>query len=129
MAIDDNPTDYDDPQVWEDHVRVFREAVPERIDFVFTSESYGDELARRMSARHISCDPDRAAIPVSGSGVRADPVANWRYLAPPVRAYLTRRVVVLGAESSGTTTTTRALAEHYWTVGVRSTRGSTARRS
>ena len=38
-------------------------------------------------------------------------MAHWRHLAPPVRAWFTRRVVVIGAESTGTTTLARALAE------------------
>ena len=37
-------------------------------------------------------------------------MANWAFLAPPVRGWLARRVVVVGAESTGTTTMARALA-------------------
>jgi NadR type nicotinamide-nucleotide adenylyltransferase len=50
--------------------------------------------------------------------VRADPLACWEYLAPCVRAYFCKRVCVVGAESSGTTTLAAALAAHYNTVWV-----------
>jgi HTH-type transcriptional regulator, transcriptional repressor of NAD biosynthesis genes len=112
-AVDDHPMDLGDPAVWDAHMAVFRAAVPEPVDAVFTSEAYGDELARRFGARSVRVDPGRTRHPVSGTAVRADPVANWHHLGPAVRAALTRRIVVLGAESTGTTTMARALAAHY----------------
>lgn len=98
-----------------------REAVPERVDAVFVAEpyaesygeSYGDELGRRFGAESVGVDPDRTRFPVSGAAVRADLAGSWDFLEPPVRAALTRRVVVLGAESTGTTTMALALADHY----------------
>ncbi|MBC9715279.1 AAA family ATPase [Streptomyces sp. TRM66268-LWL] len=112
-AVDDIPVDLHDPEVWAAHMAVFRAAVPDEVDAVFTSEAYGDELARRFGARHECVDVSRSRFPVSGTAVRKDPVGNWEFLAGPVRAALARRVVVLGAESTGTTTMARALTEHY----------------
>ncbi|MGA5494866.1 AAA family ATPase [Streptomyces cinereoruber] len=112
-AVDDHPVDLHDPDVWEAHMRVFRAAVPERVDAVFTSEPYGEELGRRFGAASVLVDPDRVRFPVSGTAVRADPAGCWDFLEAPVRAALTRRVVVLGAESTGTTTMALALADHY----------------
>ncbi|WP_329212589.1 AAA family ATPase [Streptomyces sp. NBC_00683] len=112
-AVDDTPMDLNDPLIWDAHMAVFTGAVPEQVDAVFTSESYGDELARRFGARSVLVDPGRTVFPVSGTAVRADPAGSWDFLEPPVRAALTRRIVVLGAESTGTTTLARALTEHY----------------
>ncbi|MEO3975454.1 AAA family ATPase [Streptomyces sp. CAU 1734] len=112
-AVDDIPMDTGDPAVWDAHMAVFHAAVPEPVDAVFTSEAYGEELGRRFGARAVSVDPERNLFPVSGTAVRRDPAACWGFLRPPVRAALTRRVVVLGAESTGTTTMARALATHY----------------
>ncbi|MEE6258825.1 AAA family ATPase [Plantactinospora sonchi] len=110
-VVDDHPVDYADPRAWEAHCAVFRRAVGDTaVDAVFSSEAYGEELARRFAATHVCVDRDRAVVPVSGTAVRADPVAYWRHLAPPVRAWFTRRVVAVGAESTGTTTLSRALA-------------------
>jgi NadR type nicotinamide-nucleotide adenylyltransferase len=116
---DDHPVDYADPRAWEAHCAVFRRASGlSTVDAVFTSEGYGDELARRFGAVHVCVDRDRSAVPVSGTAVRADPVAYWDRLAPPTRAWFVRRVVVVGAESTGTTTVARDLAAHYGTVWV-----------
>ncbi|MER6201519.1 AAA family ATPase [Streptomyces sp. NPDC001586] len=112
-AVDDIPVDLHDPAIWEAHMAIFRGAVPGRVDAVFTSEEYGSELARRFGAEEVLVDRERTLFPVSGTVVRGDPVGSWEFLGPAVRAALTRRVVVLGAESTGTTTLSRALAEHY----------------
>ncbi|MFC7529554.1 AAA family ATPase [Actinoplanes sp. GCM10030250] len=113
-VYDDHPIDYDDPAVWELHMAVFRAAAGTgRVDAVFSSEAYGTELARRFHAEAVVVDPERTRIPVSGTAIRADPVANWAYLGPGARGWLARRVVVVGAESTGTTTMARALARHY----------------
>lgn len=112
-TVDDIAMDLLDPAVWDAHMAIFTAAVPEPVDVVFTSEAYGPELARRFGARHVAVDEDRSRFPVSGTAVRRDPVGCWRYLSAAVRAGLTRRVVVLGAESTGTTTLARDLAGHY----------------
>lgn len=113
-VYDDHPVDYADPAVWDLHTAVFREAAGTgRVDAVFSSEAYGAELARRFGAVAVTVDEAREGVPVSGTAVRADPVAHWDRLGPGVRAWLTRRVIVVGAESSGTTTMARALARHY----------------
>jgi HTH-type transcriptional regulator, transcriptional repressor of NAD biosynthesis genes len=114
-GTDPHPVDCDDPVVWELHMAVFRSAlatvtaVP--VEAVFTSEPYGAELARRFGAAAVTLDPGRALIPVSGRAVRADPVGCWEQLPPAVRGGLARRVVVVGAESTGTTTVSRQLAD------------------
>ncbi|WP_412078427.1 AAA family ATPase [Streptomyces xanthophaeus] len=112
-AVDDIPVDLHDPAVWEAHMAIFRGAVPRPVDAVFTSEGYGTELARRFGAEEVCVDPARTLFPVSGTAVRADPAGCWDFLGPAVRAALARRVVVLGAESTGTTTLSRDLAAHY----------------
>jgi NadR type nicotinamide-nucleotide adenylyltransferase len=92
--------------------------VPTGPDVVFTSEAYGDELARRLGARHVPVDRSRELVPVSGTAIRERPLAHWRYLPPPVRPYFVKRVVLFGPESTGKTTLARELARHYDTQWV-----------
>lgn len=116
-GTDEAEIDFDSEAAWQHHVTVMRsllERVEEPVvDLVVTSDSYGAELARRFGARWLQVDPDRSLTPVSGTAVRADPARYWWALPPSVRATLTRRVVVLGAESTGSTTLAGDLAAHY----------------
>lgn len=89
-----------------------------RPDIVFSSEKYGQAYAKYMGARHVMVDYARRHTPISGTRVRENPWANWQYLHPVVRAYFARRICLVGSESSGTTTLTKALAEHYRTNWV-----------
>jgi NadR type nicotinamide-nucleotide adenylyltransferase len=89
-----------------------------RVERVFTSESYGDELARRLDATHVCVDPQRKAFPVSGTALRTDPVGNWRFVPECVRPYLVKRIALVGAESTGKTSLTAALAARFNSVWV-----------
>lgn len=113
---DDHPVDLVNDAIWRAHVRLMAEGARSLcdapIDAVFTSEAYGPELGRRLGARHVAVDPARGLVPMSGTAVRRDPAAAWGYLAPPVRAGLARRVVIVGPESTGKTTLAEELAEH-----------------
>ncbi len=114
-AMDDLPIDYVDPAVWELHVDLLRqslaEVTPVPVSAVFCSEPYGPELARRLGAHCIDVDPARLLCPVSGTAVRRDPVGTWELLDEAVRADLAARVVVIGAESTGTTTVSRGIRD------------------
>ncbi|WP_139981558.1 AAA family ATPase [Nocardioides litoris] len=110
-AHDETPVDLDDPDIWDRHMEVITGLLDEPVDAAFTSDDYGAELARRLGATWVQVDPGRVEVPVSGTAVRADPGGHWAFLAPPVRAWYVRRVVVTGAESTGSTTLAAALAE------------------
>lgn len=107
----------DDPEnfwpIWRDVVKRYH---PEPLDIVFASEAYGHRLAEETGARFVPVDPDRTAFPVSGTAVRADPYANWRFIPAPVRPHYLKRVTLFGAESTGKTTLADLLAAHFDTV-------------
>jgi NadR type nicotinamide-nucleotide adenylyltransferase len=132
----DAPVDYTDDIVWTAHVALMRTAAAQvsgaSVDAVFSSELYGDELATRLGAQHVRVDAERVdaeradaervdaerrRIYVSGTRLRRDLASNWHLMAPATRAGLALRVVFLGAESTGTTTIARLLAEHYRALG------------
>ena len=92
--------------------------LPAKPDFVFASDAYGARLAQELHATFVPVDPARSVMPISGTEVRGDPLRNFRFLPPPVRAHYARRVCVFGPESTGKSTLTEALARHYGTVFV-----------
>ena len=110
-------TPAESPDFWPIWVElVARHAGP--VDVVFTSEDYGDALARRLGARHVLIDRARAAVPTSGAAIRRDPMAHWAFLPPVVRPWFVRRVVLVGSESVGKTTLARHLAATFDTAWV-----------
>jgi HTH-type transcriptional regulator, transcriptional repressor of NAD biosynthesis genes len=85
-------------------------------DVCFTSERYGDPWARAMGCDHFLVDRRRRTVPISGTEIRRDPLANMAFLRGGARGHYVKRVCLLGAESTGKTTLARALAERYATV-------------
>src|SRR6185436_3799168 len=81
-------------------------------------DAYGARLADVLGARWVPIDPARATVPVSGTAIRAAPLAHWRYLPHPVRAHYARRISVFGPESTGKSTLAVALAARLGTVCV-----------
>jgi HTH-type transcriptional regulator, transcriptional repressor of NAD biosynthesis genes len=122
----DVPVDYGSRPAWAAQVAVMTAALDGNglpsPDAVFTSEPYGDELAAWLGATPVCVDPGREAVPVSATQIRADLAGNWDHLIAPAQAGMAARVVLLGAESTGTSTVAELLAAHY-----RQRRGAFAR--
>lgn len=87
-------------------------------DVVFSSEAYGPPFAAALGCRHMMVDRERGAFPISATAIRAAPLEHLDWLEPCVRAWFVRRVVLIGAESTGKTTLAAALAERYGTEWV-----------
>lgn len=113
--MDDDRLDDNDSEGWAKTTLGVLGFVP---DAVFTSEAYGDPYASFMGSVHVLVDKERTYIPISATMIRSDPTKYAQYLEPCVRAVFARRVVLLGAESTGTTTLAKDLAKHYKTVWV-----------
>lgn len=119
MVVSDLERD-DDSEAWARHVREAMGGV--RIDAVFDSENYGAPWAAAISElQGAPCENvfvGRSYVDISGTQVRADPSGSWRFIDAPVRAHYVRRVCIVGAESTGSTTLTRSLAAAYATNWV-----------
>jgi NadR type nicotinamide-nucleotide adenylyltransferase len=94
------------------------------VDAVFTSEGYGDGFAAVLAqafnapVKHVCVDQARAALPVSGTQVRRDPLACRHLLGAEVYADFVPRIALLGGESTGKTTLAHALATALDTAWV-----------
>ncbi len=105
----------EDPNIWATvAIRVLGRAP----DVAFTGESYGAAWARAMGCDLEMIDRMTDGDSCTGTTVRGDPMGSWECLEPCVRAYYVRRVCAVGAESTGTTTIARDLADHYQTVWI-----------
>ena len=113
-AIDD-PGEDDNSEFWAQYTVQILGSAP---DVVFTSEDYGEAFANFLGCRHAMVDRERTHVQITARAIRAAPLRHWEYLEPCVRAYFAKRISVVGAESTGTTTLARDLAAHYRTVWV-----------
>lgn len=89
-----------------------------KIDFFFSSESYGDEIAEGIGAKHIRFDPDRKRIKVSGTLIRKSPFQYWDFIAASATGYFVKKICFYGPESTGKTTMSKKLAAIYKTEFV-----------
>ncbi len=111
----DAPVDLSDQQVWAAQVAAIRRALDtitsEAVDAVYSAEVYGEELARWFDAKSVPVR--RSKDDASGTAIRHDLAGRWRQLAAGTRAGLATRIVLVGAESTGTTSISQALVRHY----------------
>ncbi len=115
----------DIPQAPEDHHDfwpIWRAAIaefhPEPIDWVFGSEGYVHRLAQEVGARPFPVDPERQVVPVSATAIREDLTRNWGHVPLPVRNHYQRRLVLVGAESTGKTVLSKAMAARLKSIPI-----------
>lgn len=87
-------------------------------DYVFTSETYGAAYAHYLNAKHKLIDWQRNNVAISARQIRKAPLKYWRHIPAPVKSYYAKRVCVIGAESTGTTTLAKELAKQFCTNWV-----------
>lgn len=97
----------DDSVAWAAHTMQFLGYKP---DVVYSSEDYGAPWAHYMGAKSVVVDKARHVVPISGTKVREDFLASWQYLSDETKSGLALRIVIVGAESTGTTTLAHDLA-------------------
>lgn len=115
-----NPQDPSEhPQFWNIWRDSLRALLPEQPDVVFASETYGERLAAELGASFMPFDIARAVVPVSATMIRNDLFTHWPLLSAAARRDYTFKVCIFGPESTGKSTLTQQLAQHYNTVGVR----------
>jgi HTH-type transcriptional repressor of NAD biosynthesis genes len=100
--------------MWAD---AFKSIVPD-VSRVFTSEAYGAFVAAYMNVEHLVFDEARQSVPVSASQIRSNPFQYWNYIASSARSYFVKKVALVGSESTGKSTLTKALANFFQTSYV-----------
>lgn len=109
---------YTDDDTAESHIlwaRYTKEILGFTPQVVVASEEYGKGWAAAMGCDFEMYDVDRFKVPVSGTLVRENVYKQSQYLPMATKRYMLPRIVVMGAESTGTSTLANALAAHYQT--------------
>lgn len=102
-------TSKDVSEIWAD---IFKKQLPD-YSLLITSEEYGNFVAAFMNIQHIAFDIPKKLFPVSATAVRKDLFANWKFLPDSVKPDFAIKVVILGTESTGKTTMTEKLSNHF----------------
>ena len=89
--------DWDDQDLWARWIELLQSKWPitsgpsaKGPDVVVSSDFYIAELARRLGALPLICDPERAHVPISATLIRNDPATHLELLAPQVRNWVER---------------------------------------
>lgn len=84
-------------------------------DVVFSSEDYAKGWAEEMGAEHFMVDHERSLYAISGTQIRNDPYYYFHLIHPVAKPYYVKKVLLVGAESTGKTTLAVKLANDYAT--------------
>lgn len=115
---------HESAEFWPIWTRIVGQVHPQPIDMVFAGEDYGKDLADQVGGVFVPLggriiESDTAGIGgLSGSAVRADPAAHWRWLPSPVRRDMVKVVSLHGIESTGKSTLAETLAAEIGTIWV-----------
>lgn len=84
--------DWDDQELWAKWINLLRSKWPlaNGPEVVVSSDFYISELAQRLGAEALVCDPERTNVPISATLIRNDPATHLERLAPTVRDWVER---------------------------------------
>lgn len=80
-------------------------------DLIVASEAYGQWLADSVGATFFPYDIDRELTPVKATRVRNEPLVHFADILPEFQHHQRTTVTIFGAESTGKTTLSKALAK------------------
>lgn len=114
----DGPTETGlDPAITARHDDYLRKRLRNRvITHFYSSEQYGEHVSMALHAQNRLVDLGRASVPISGSAIRLDPFSHKDFIPPRVYRDLIKKVVFVGAPSTGKSTIASALAARHATV-------------
>jgi HTH-type transcriptional repressor of NAD biosynthesis genes len=101
-------------EIWSDFLRLTYSL----IHVIFSSEQYGEPLAKHLHAQHIPFDYDRNKYPVSATRIRENPLKYWDFIPGIARPYFVKKICFYGPESTGKSTLAKTMAEVYNTEFV-----------
>lgn len=101
------------PDFWDIWRTTLLSLLPKQIDVVYASETYGERLAKELGAEFVMVDLHRTTVHISATDIRENLYQNWNVLSDAAKRGLRKVICIYGPESTGKSTLTRQLAEHY----------------
>lgn len=104
----------EDINFWNIWVKIARKYCTD-VDVIFTSEKYGDTYAEKLGIDHFLVDINRDKFPICGTNIRNNPFKYWDFISDAAKKFFTKKIVIMGPESTGKSILTDKLATHYKT--------------
>ena len=84
-----------------------------KVDYIFSSEKYGNSMAKILNCQHISFDTNRELLEIKGTNVRENIFNNQDKIMETFIKNKRIDLVFFGQESVGKTTTSKMIADIY----------------
>lgn len=114
LAVEDVPMlNNDIDYVWEEGARRIKEAIPETITHIFSSEYEYEKYFTKnyKNAQHIVLDANRDVFDISATTIRNEGIyKHWDMIPKVAQPYFIKKVAIVGTESCGKSTLVKNLA-------------------
>jgi NadR type nicotinamide-nucleotide adenylyltransferase len=90
----------------------FTRMAPHATHFV-SSDFYGQTMADLLGIEWMPVDPLREMFEISATQIRSNPIKYFQYISNVAKPYFTKKIAIVGPESSGKSTMVKNLAHHY----------------
>lgn len=98
---------------WEQWQEELEKILPQKIDYVFASETYGKTLAHILEAEFKMVDLERKTINICATKIRENPYKYWDFISDIAKPFFVKKICIFGPESTGKSTLTQKLAEYF----------------
>lgn len=107
--------EYNTDYYWEKGAQDIKNTIGKPIDVVFCgSDYYGTNRFESLYCpESIVYYFDRSEVPISSTDIRTWALGNWDYIPDVCKDYYTRKVLIIGGESTGKSTLVQNLALAY----------------
>lgn len=107
-----NKNDIEDLKFWG-YWKYIVENFCGKVDYIFSSEKYGNDMAKILNCQHVSFDVNRDLLKIKGTNVRENLFENQNKIMNSFIMNKRIDLVFFGQESVGKTTTSKLIAEKY----------------
>lgn len=102
---------YNQAHYWEEGAAFIKQQIGKKIDVVYCGSDYkGTNRYESLYPESEVVYMDREEIPVSSTEIRNNPFECWDYIPDIVKPYYTKKILLIGGESTGKSTLAQNLA-------------------
>ena len=101
-----------------EHARQIRDQIKDGIDVIFTDDDTDERSCFKLTCREAAIHHFDNTMGISSKVLRADPYGHWDWLPAVVRPHYTRKVLLIGGESTGKSTLTLNLTSRFNAISI-----------